>query len=99
MKIKIRKIIAINLALLMASTNAFPCTGITLKSTDGGIVVARTVEWALNDAQHNKILIVPRNKKFIGQTPQGYNGKIMGRKIWFCNTYSLWATLWAGWHE
>ncbi|MBU6204171.1 MAG: linear amide C-N hydrolase [Bacteroidetes bacterium] len=51
------------------------CTGITLKSIDGGIVVARTVEWALNDAQHNQILIVPRNKKFKGQTPAGFNGK------------------------
>jgi penicillin V acylase-like amidase (Ntn superfamily) len=32
----------------MFSTSAYPCTGITFKSTDGG-VVARTVEWALND--------------------------------------------------
>jgi choloylglycine hydrolase len=51
------------------------CTGITLKSKDGGIVVARTVEWALNDAQHNKILVVPRNKSFRAQTPAGINGK------------------------
>ena len=33
----------------MMSTSAYPCTGITLKSADGGVVVARTVEWALND--------------------------------------------------
>lgn len=63
-------------ALLSISTIAvFPCTGITLKSKDGGVVVARTVEWALNDAQHNQILIVPRNKQFKAQTPQGLNGK------------------------
>jgi|GEM_PF-4859869 choloylglycine hydrolase len=58
----------------MVSTSAFPCTGITLKSNDGGVVVSRTVEWALNDAQHNKILVVPRHKQFVGQTPEGYNG-------------------------
>ena len=31
---------------------------VTLNSKDGGFVVARTVEWALNDAQHNQILVV-----------------------------------------
>jgi choloylglycine hydrolase len=59
------------------------CTGITLKSNDGSVVVARTVEWALNDAQHNQILIVPRNKNFKGQTPQGYNGKTWTGKYGF----------------
>jgi choloylglycine hydrolase len=78
-----KKIIAFNLALLLIITNAFPCTGITLKSSDGGVVVARTVEWALNDAQHNKILVVPRNKQFKGQTPQGYNGKAWNGKYGF----------------
>ena len=75
MKNKFKKIIAFTLALLMMSSSVYPCTGITLKSKDGGFVVARTVEWALNDAQHNQILVMPRNKKFIGQTPEGYNGK------------------------
>ena len=75
MKNKFKKTIAIYLTLLMVSSSAYPCTGITLKSKDGGVVVSRTVEWALNDAQHNKILIVPRNKQFTGQTPDGYNGK------------------------
>ena len=69
-----KKITAITLAFLIFCTSVYPCTGITLKSSDGGFVVARTVEWALNDAQHNKILVVPRNKQFIGQTPDGYNG-------------------------
>jgi len=50
MKKSIIKILAIKLALLLISTNVFPCTGITLKSNDGGVVVSRTVEWALNDA-------------------------------------------------
>ena len=38
--IKIEIVIAINLAFLMISTGAHPCTGITLKSVDGGVVVA-----------------------------------------------------------
>ena len=75
MKNKFKKTIAIYLTLLTVSSSVYPCTGITLKSKDGGVVVSRTVEWALNDAQHNKILIVQRNKQFTGQTPDGYNGK------------------------
>lgn len=51
------------------------CTGISLRSSDGAAVVARTVEWALSDAQHNKIMIVPRNKIFKSKTPDGFNGQ------------------------
>jgi choloylglycine hydrolase len=50
------------------------CTGITLTSKDSAVVVARTVEWALSDAQHNQILVVPRNKTFNALTPEGNNG-------------------------
>jgi choloylglycine hydrolase len=82
-KNKFKKIIATHLAFLMMSSTAYPCTGITLKSNDGGVVVARTVEWALNDAQHNKILVVPRNKEFIGLTPEGDNGKKWNGKYGF----------------
>ena len=60
---------------LQAASGLWACTGITLKSKDKGVVVARTVEWALGDAQHNKIMIVPRGKAFVGQTPEGLNGK------------------------
>ena len=50
------------------------CTGISLKSGDGTVVVARTVEWALGNAQHNRIMIVPRNKTFTALTPEGPRG-------------------------
>jgi choloylglycine hydrolase len=83
MKKTIKKYTSIVLALLFSSTHVYPCTGITLKSKDGGVVVSRTVEWALNDAQHNKILVVPRHKKFTGQTPEGYNGKTWTGKYGF----------------
>lgn len=51
------------------------CTGISLKSKDGVAIVGRTVEWALNDSQHHQILIMPRNKRYIAQTPDGLYGK------------------------
>ncbi|NRB62209.1 MAG: linear amide C-N hydrolase [Saprospiraceae bacterium] len=79
----LKKVISIGLALLIMSHPVFPCTGITLTSKDGGIVAARTVEWALSDAQHNKILVVPRGKEFTGQTPEGYNGKVWSGKYGF----------------
>jgi choloylglycine hydrolase len=83
MKTMTNKITALTLIFALLSSNVIPCTGITLKSKDGGVVVARTVEWALNDAQHNKILVVPRNKKFVGQTPEGNNGKRWDGKYGF----------------
>jgi choloylglycine hydrolase len=61
--------------LLTQNSLVKACTGITLQAQDGGVVVSRTVEWALSDAQHNKILIAPRKKKFVAQTPEGNNGK------------------------
>lgn len=54
--------------------HAEACTGISLKSEDGSVVVSRTVEWALSDAQHNRIAIFPRNKSYIAMTPEGSNG-------------------------
>ena len=54
---------------------AIACTGISLQSSDGSVIVARTVEWALSDAQHNKIIIIPRNRTFKAKTPDGLNGK------------------------
>lgn len=63
------------LALLLAGGNdAGACTGISLKSADGAIVVSRTVEWALSDAQHNRIAVFPRAKSFSAMTPEGSNG-------------------------
>lgn len=69
------KLSAILAVIITASTSVYPCTAITLESNDGGVVVSRTVERALNDAQHHKILIGPRNNQFIGQTPEDYCGK------------------------
>jgi choloylglycine hydrolase len=63
-------------ALLVVSsvTAVLACTGISLKSRDGSVVVARTVEWALGDAHHDTLAVFPRGHSFTGQTPDGYNG-------------------------
>jgi len=52
----------------------FACTGISLTSSDGGVVVARTVEWALGDATHDRLVLFPRGKEYAALTPEGNNG-------------------------
>lgn len=68
-------IMALCATLLLPRPAAQACTGISLKSQDGSVVVARTVEWALGDAKHNQIVVFPRGKAFRAQTPEGINGK------------------------
>ena len=70
-----RYLLTLLIAVLCAQMS-WACTGITLKAKDGSVVVARTVEWALSDAQHNKVLVVPRNKRFQALTPECQNGKV-----------------------
>jgi len=65
---------AISVVLLLHPAAASACTGISLNSEDGGVVVARTVEWALGDARHNQIAIFPRGRSYRAQTPDGLNG-------------------------
>jgi choloylglycine hydrolase len=66
--------------LLFQPNHGLACTGISLSSSDGGVVVGRTVEWALGDAQHDRLVVFPRNKEFTGLTPEGNNGmKWQGR--------------------
>ncbi|MFN4973284.1 MAG: linear amide C-N hydrolase [Bacteroidota bacterium] len=83
MKQILKKTALLGMALLLLNNSVQPCTGITLKAASGAVVVSRTVEWALNDASHNRILVVPRNKSFRGQTPEGYNGKAWTGKYGF----------------
>lgn len=62
------------LALSIAASPALPCTGISLTAGDGAVVVARTVEWALSDAEHDSLTLFPRGHGFTAQTPEGHNG-------------------------
>jgi choloylglycine hydrolase len=69
-----------NLSLLTAVVallihgHALACTGISLKSEDGAVIAARTVEWALDDAQHDTLVVFPRGHAFKALTPGGENG-------------------------
>ena len=49
------------------------CTGITLKSKDGAVVAARTIEWA-ESAMNSMYVVVPRNQHLQSLTPSGING-------------------------
>jgi choloylglycine hydrolase len=66
-------------ALLLAALAAAPrpvdaCTGLSLRAEDGAVICARTVEWALGDAQHDTLVLFPRGHAFTALTPGGENG-------------------------
>ncbi len=69
-----RMLAAILAAVLVFTGPASACTGISLRAADGGVVVARTVEWALSDAAHDRLLVIPRRHAFVASTPEGQNG-------------------------
>lgn len=48
---------------------ALACTSFILQSQDGGIVYARTVEFAL--PLHSRVIVVPRNLLLTGTGPDG----------------------------
>lgn len=66
--------LALVLSLALGLQQALACTGISLRAGDGAVVVARTVEWALGNADHDQIAIFPRDHDFVGQTPGGHDG-------------------------
>lgn len=70
----VSRAICVLLMLSLSSTPALACTGISLKSADGAVIVSRTVEWALSDAKHDSLVLFPRNHTYTAQTPEGYNG-------------------------
>lgn len=75
--------VVLSCSLAVSHMPAAACTGISLKSQDGGVIVARTVEWALGDAKHNYIAIFPRGKSYRAQTPEGLNGAAWKGKYGF----------------
>lgn len=58
------------LAIVGVHHRADSCTGITLKSSDGANIVARTVEWASNESPSD-YLIVPRGFEKQSMLPDG----------------------------
>jgi choloylglycine hydrolase len=59
---------------LFSNISSRACTGLTLKSEDGAVIAARTVEWAAGDANHDTLVLFPRAHAFTGLTPDGENG-------------------------
>lgn len=58
---------------LVSQLPANACTGITLKSKDGSIIAARTIEWA-ESVMNTMYVVVPRNQSLQSLTPSGMNG-------------------------
>lgn len=58
---------------ILVLTKGYACTGIRLKTQDGNYIFARTLEFDAEFLPH-EIIAVPRNYKFIGQTPLGKPG-------------------------
>ena len=72
MNTKLSAIVIASLGLAsQLPTNA--CTGITLKSKDGAVIAARTIEWA-ESVMNNMYVVVPRNQKLQSLTPSGMDG-------------------------
>lgn len=72
MNTKLSAIVIASLGLAsQLPTNA--CTGITLKSKDGAVIAARTIEWA-ESMMHNMYVVVPRNQELQSLTPSGMDG-------------------------
>jgi choloylglycine hydrolase len=59
-------------AMLSVLPAASACTGIRLKTADGSVVCARTLEFAAD--LHSNVIIVPRGKEFVGAAPGGKPG-------------------------
>ena len=73
-------LLAIIILQLQASINA--CTGITLKSSDGTVVPARTIEWA-ESVMNTMYVVVPRHQQLQSLTPSGMDGMKFTSKYGF----------------
>ena len=63
------------------------CTGIALPSSDGGNVVARTVEWAATPMQCGYV-VSPRKHRQQSYTPDGANGLVYEAKYGYVGIYT-----------
>lgn len=59
--------------LACSALGAEACTGITLKSKDGTVVVARTIEWGSSNL-NSQYVVVPRGYAEQSYTPEGTDG-------------------------
>lgn len=73
MNTKLSAFLMATVGLSVSQTPVDACTGITLKSREGTIVTARTIEWAAS-VMNTFYVVVPRLQTFHSFTPQGENG-------------------------
>lgn len=73
---------AVAAAALSFSAEVQACTGITLKSSSGDVVVARTIEWG-GSALNSSYVVVPRGHVSVSYTPDGQNGMRFSAKYGF----------------
>ena len=71
----------------MSEKDSDACTGISLPSSDGGNVVARTVEWAATPMQCGYV-VSPRKHKQRSYTPDGANGMEFESKYGYVGIYT-----------
>ena len=71
----------------MSENDSDACTGISLPSSDGGNVVARTVEWAATPMQCGYV-VSPRKHKQRSYTPDGANGMEFESKYGYVGIYT-----------
>lgn len=75
-------IYALGVILTLLGTNgADACTGITLKSRDGGVVVARTMDWS-REEMDNIYVVVPRGHSARSMLPDGSNNGMMFTSVY-----------------
>ncbi len=68
-----KKLLLVATGLVASVAVSLACTGISLRSADGAIVMARTIEWGSNELPSN-LTIVPRGYCQTSFTPTGVNG-------------------------
>ena len=72
---------------LTIETESDACTGIALPSSDGGNVVARTVEWAATPMQCGYV-VCPKKHRQQSYTPDGANGLVYEAKYGYVGIYT-----------
>jgi choloylglycine hydrolase len=63
------KFIGFIILLSLSVHSLTACTGIGLKAEDGSVIQARTVEWGLSDARHDRLVLIPRKHSFEALVP------------------------------
>lgn len=78
---------ALSVALILATTPSFACTGISLKSADGAAIRGRTLEFGF--PMQSKVIVVPAGKELSGTLPDGGKGLIYTSRYAFVGANAL----------